>query len=277
MGKLINTNEYFIAIKILKRKYAEEMIEHGRILFNCAENWSNIKSKGQGDKNEGIFGRLINDKYLNINELKNKYNENLVIKRSNKYVTIKRKDVCRLPLYCYYVLKNLKWKSKYAINENLLKGKATIPNYYINDFYKCNKIFNEKDYNNTKNEDRPTIVIIKEPKLFEEKIIQTLTNNLFIDKNNVLNNYISYRKCNNDIFIDNNHPYELFKKDNCFSYQLEQRFVINDFSVMGKMSKENDNKFTIDIGNMSGYAEVLKDKYYKDDIICEANLITKYI
>lgn len=277
MGRLLNENEHFIAVKILERRYAVDMIKYGRIQFSCAENWSKIIIKGQGDKNEGIFGRQINNNEIKVEELMKKYHYNIDLNKSNKYVTYKRKDVCKLPAYCFYVINNSRWKltftDKQIDNENICRGITKISKHYINDFYRSNKINNEKDYNKTDLNDRPAIVIIFKPQIFEEKLVETIKSKFLIDERNILKNLINYRKSNNDIFINEHHPYELFNKDNRFSRQLEYRFVINDSSVMAEIPKENNNKFIIDIGNLSNCAVILKDQYYKNDLLCEANLI----
>lgn len=258
MSSFINGNDDVFLFKIIDTKYAQEFLHHGKLAFSCAKNYSELSKQGkpgQGDDEEGLFGRIKKDD-TRLKHLESYYGENLLketyVKDSN-YVDLRLTHVSFMPIYCLFSLKvndftkNIK-DPKPGINPATI----TISQEYF------------KDFRNSAN--KKSLILIDHGKEFihrlTDKIVENGYNPIWSDVN-----YIERNKT--FLYPPDYHPNELFCKDKSrFQDQKELRVIIKNKSL----EKDKGNLMFINIGDLSDIAQQI-DELPNDDLAIKARVI----
>lgn len=247
---IVNLEDTSFAMKLLTSDRAEKMIENGKLYFSCSKKWSTINKVGQGDKLEGVFAKINIENKEVLKLYKLHYGETLDIEYDENYMYLRNKNLCYLPSYCFYSLKNKFWNIN-GDPYNAVSGTTDISKEICRDF--SNK--------------KSSIVIIKDQAVFINQIIKQFEKK-GISKEKVIIEYIKYKDLEGQYYKMDNNECELFVKNKCFSYQREVRILINSQSLK---FKDYDEGFSIYIGNMSSYAELLEG-YFPEGLRLESEI-----
>ncbi len=244
--KDIRSNDFYIVLKCTDKKYAEDLMNKGTIMFNTARRWAEIEKesgKGQGDLYEGVFACCEADDDEAMACYKNKYRDT-EIQYSHDLVYFKRSSVMDMPAFCFFLL-----KQNVLNNESSKNWIANIPGKYFEDFADA---VSPDEIKYLKEEDKPSLVMI----LDMDKFINMIKSKLIsfgVNNHEILTQVISYRDKKVPFYCINQSPYELFLKDKSFQYQKECRIVINtrDPEILKKIIRK-----PFDIGSIHEFGQV---------------------
>lgn len=94
---------------------------------------------------------------------------------------------------------------------------------YFKDFAKT---LDKEAYKNCKDNEKPAVIMIRNPKEFRKRLEEYLIKN-GLNSNEIIYTPVTYLDKNKEFFIGSQPPYELFSKDVKFSNQSEVRVVLN--------------------------------------------------
>lgn len=256
----IRTNDFYVILKCTDKKYAQDLMRKGTIMFNTARRWAEIEEeagKGQGDLYEGVFACCEADDHQSIDYYKKKYRDT-EIQYSHNLVYFKRSSVIDMPAFCFFLLKQNSLDTK--LENNLLEY---IPEKYFEDFADA---VSPEEIKSLKDEDRPSLVMI----LDMDKFISMIKSKLIsfgVTDHQIITQVISYKDKKVPFYCINESPYELFLKDKSFEYQEECRIVINtrDKKILNKITREPFN-----IGPIHEFGQVSHD-FFNHDISWNLN------
>ncbi len=233
-----------LRFKIIDQKYIDLTRQSGEINFGCAEIYAKPPSdfsKGNYDKDEGLFARVSKDNHKYIKEQEDKYKHDLIKIENGKLIDLKLYSVMNIPTFCYYALfaddPEINYSVEQIVNEEATLHKLVIPfgNKIINDF--SNGPFGIVWFQN--NDD------------FYSSIKLTLgRENIF----SILSKRIEYvDRIDKEWICPDDHPMELFYKDDSFSYQKEKRLIITDEIANFSASKVKNKVVKINISKENVY------------------------
>jgi len=244
----------FLALKCIKRKYAELMVNQGSIRFSLPQKWVNMDlndgNRGQGDRFEGIFEVINNSNESKHKSLLRKYGNNLSYLAEGVFNYYRLLTTMQNPTYCFYTLKDTHLKGAKPI-EGFQDFNIEIPKKLFLDFATDSGIRCIEDWRKTKEEEQPVLVVVRNTERFYMSLAQACKD-LGIMRSSYLAHNIDYISIQGSEFVcPKNHPQELFYKDISFDYQCETRIVINSRKYRGM---ERD----INIGPMQEYADIVE-------------------
>jgi len=227
-GQWANPNGSFAIFRCTNVKYANELINQGTIMFNCAQAWADIemiKGKGQGDLYEGIFAAchlLDVDSVLSYHQ---QYDDVESI-CDGKLVYFKRKSVMNLPTFCFFILRQNLFDCSGKEGRQTLS--AHIPGAYFQDFAEG---LSADQVMLLDEEKRPSLVLIHDMDRFIEMIKSKLIT-LGVKESDILFQLVQYEDKHTPFYNPVGSPKELFLKDKSFYYQNEGRIVVNTTSKL---------------------------------------------
>lgn len=216
-------NNFFAILRCSNVKYANDLINSGTIMFNCARVWADMERKsgqGQGDLHEGIFASCHPLEIDSVLSYMQQYDD-VESEFDGKLVHFKRKSVMEMPAYCFYMLKQSLFNC--SGKEGIQTLTAEIPGRYFQDF--AAKMTKEQVMA-LDEEKRPALVAISDSDKFINMVKSKLIS-MGIKESEILVQVITYIDKQNPFYSLLESPRELFIKDNSFSYQSEGRIVIN--------------------------------------------------
>ena len=240
-------NAEIMTFKIINSEYIESTSLSGNLYFGCAEYYAYQEStgnKGQGDKDEGLYARVRNNNLSYIKEQESLHGIDLVKIENGKFIDLKLKSVINMPVYCFYSINVSDPIVKYFDESGETPKiryrtyKFTIPKVVFQDFsaesFGIMKFLNHTDL---------YLRIKKSLKAKGcERIIKTRIK------------YVNRER--REWFCPENHPAELFYKDNSFSYQKEGRIVVADSKISFINEKYSSKKYiALNIGNVAEIVE----------------------
>ena len=242
--------------KCTLKKYADTFV-NGKIKFSKPKVWIQEGlngNKGQGYRLEGVL-------YSSSNKIpydKNNF-ETFDYNGLNYY---RRKESTELYCFCIFGLNSDMFREKYIDRLGKEHVQATISNNYFAAFTNCKS---KDEYDKLDIQEKPSVIFIKNVHLFFEKI-KNFFINLGVNKEDIIILPVNYVDLDTTFFLNINSPYELFLKNNEFSYQSEIRIVINSNNkkYINYMEKNNG---IIDIGNIKNIVKPYD--YYFNDLILD--------
>ena len=216
--KLIPEDHALLLAKFGEYKWIKKLRD-GEVSFSCPGKYIYLAQRyhndEQGDENEAIFARLRKGD-IRINHAANKLNNDLEIIDDGKYVKLRRKSSCRVPVFCFYSI----------IGSDLLRnvthtGLQDLPHHFDNKIFTS---FAQKQITNVLNNDHIFTSLFIQPRPF----IFLLTKALFRKKYGFRMGRINYTEFERDEFYiepskDRN---ELFYKFPRYYYQQEVRICL---------------------------------------------------
>lgn len=160
-------NEYFAIFRCTKAKHANNLVNRGTVMFNCAKAWADMEKKngkGQGDLYEGVFAACRILDVPSILYYCQQYND-VETEGDGKLVYFKRKSVMQMPAFCFYMLKTNFFNC--SGKEGIQTLSTTIPGTYFQDFANGMTL---DEIMLIDEEKRPSLVLIHDPSKFIEMI-----------------------------------------------------------------------------------------------------------
>ncbi|MCW6110088.1 hypothetical protein [Clostridium sporogenes] len=259
------------SFKIIKQVYGKSSYNSNKIYFSCASNYAQIKNKGQGDIEEGLYARVHKDNHKYIDEQIKKYGSDLLQISNGDFVDLKLKSVMNMPVFCLFSIKGDNQCVSFKEMPAYFLKKPRIIHKYI---FKINKkIFLDFIVDEDgKVKDKPSILAY----LSLDKLLKEIKNSflyLGYDSEEIINRDINYiNRTNCEWFCPEDHPYELFyKSKEDFKYQHEHRIIIRDRNV-NLIDREKDKVFLLHLPNLKNFTRYSDMKSYGQ---CEISVITK--
>lgn len=244
----------FLTLKCIKRKYAELMVNQGRIRFSLPQKWVDMDlndgNRGQGDRFEGIFEVTNSSNESRYKSLLRKYGKNLCYLTEGEFNYYRLLTTMQNPTYCFYTLKDTHLKGAKPV-EGFQDFDIEIPKKLFLDFATENGIRNIQDWRETNKEEQPVLVVVRNTERFYMSLAQACKD-VGIMRSSYLAHNIDYIRIQDSEFAcPKDHPQELFYKDISLDYQCETRIVINSRKYRGKV-------LDINIGHMKDYADIVE-------------------
>lgn len=250
-------------------EYAEKFLTSGNLRFGTANEWIKealINEEGRGDLLEGSYIATNDNLVAKIHST----NKNIKVHEKNNLFFIQRTKVLKLRAYCLYGLSELNFtKSCRATN------KMKVPAGEISKDYFCTFFpnINQQEYDNLEKNKKPVVLLIKNTKLFMERLIACL-NSIGIKSDEILSGPITYIDKCIPHFLNVPAPLELFYKHLKFKNQSEFRIVINTKNKKAIKTLEKKDGI-LNIGNLRDIAEIY-DYYFEDLKMLINNGIIEY-
>lgn len=269
-------NNFTLAMRCTKTKYAEAFINKGEIKFGMPKSWVEYAEEhgdGLGDKYEGTMAFFSIMDFTNGIDLMKKYGTNSDMEYVNVKgrICIKKKRDMNLPCFCFYMLKHGMFMC--PKEEGCHQVAATVPSSYFKDFADNLSI---KEIEKLNEGERPAVIFIKDFNGFKDRLIKKLVEMGLKERDIMIEsiNYFDFNEFGLDGWLDfgKNSPKELFVKDIRFKEQSEGRIIINTYN--GALKKIFDNP--IEIGNLSDIA-FYEEWYPYEGMDVEATIEVKKI
>lgn len=254
-----NPNEFTMVFRCTRKDYAEALVNKGILKFNSPESWVNeaeLNGEGRGDRLEGTIAAYSLNDINTFIKLYDKYkmHSDLFITPIGEYGYLKRRNVMKLPCYCFFILKNSMFDCPSTEGRHRLK--TTISGSYFRDF--ANNLEPEEAEKLPENE-QPSIVIIKDFDVFRTRLKSYLLN-LGLEEEEIIDINCAYYDFGKFIRpgqcgwcdLNKEPPYELSIKSKKFEHQSEARFIIN---TKKKDIQEYLLNNVIEIGTLEDIAE----------------------
>lgn len=260
-NELIGKRKPLMLFRCTTQEFAERFIKSGNIRFGTPKEWIDCYKKsgnGRGDLLEGCFASVSDIKKREYEFYRTvRSNVTVIPDKVNKRYYFQSRDILGLRTFCLFSLnKELfsQWKEEEDRNYYPV-GK--ISKKYFSDF--SDEL--QKDYDNLSPDRKPVLLMIKNPKLFFDRLINKLCE-IGFEEDEILIQHVKYVIKDVDYYINEQIPYELFFKDISFNYQNEIRVVLFPKRFMENSILEQQNGI-IDLGCMKDIAEI-QDYYFKD-------------
>lgn len=239
-------------------KYANTLIDEGAIKFNTPYSWAEYGVTGRGDIFEGTFAACHQANVQKICEYYKMYND-VETQVRNQCIYFRRKRTMNLPCYCFYLLKTSKFEL--PKEEGVQKISGEIDSKYFKDFMDHKSL---EEIEEMKMEDRPSIVIINNPKKFIDMIVEALKK-IGVKESEIMIEFVEYQNKEVEHYCTAESPKELKIKPKAFEHQQEGRIIVNT---------DNDEIKTIlcnGVIKIGGIEDISKksDTYFEDGIIVE--------
>lgn len=243
------------------RNYAEKFIKTGNIRFGNPSEWIDYYKKngdGRGDLLEGSFASSdIYDDNL-VNTFKSlRTNVTFIKDERTGHFYFQSQDVLKLRTFCVFGLNTSLFPKSLEGEDKNIYPTGNISKQYFEDFWDKTKEETEQ----LPDEQKPVLLIIKNPHEFFERLRQSLYK-LGFKKNDFIIQPVFYMDKHQQFLVNAPMPHELFFKDNKFNYQSEIRVVLTPHNP-DLIKQLNDKNGILDIGCMQDIAEV--QKYYFSD------------
>lgn len=252
-------NAEIMTFKIINAEYIQSTILSGNIYFGCAEYYAYqelLGNKGQGDKDEGLYARVKKSNLSYIKEQEKLHGEDLVMIENGEFLDMKLKSVINMPIYCVY-----------SINANDLgvkcfdePGETPKIRYRTYKFDVSKEVFGDFSAENfgIMNFLNHTDLYLRVQKSLRSEGCK-----------HILKTRIKYvDRVDKEWICAEDHPAELFYKDNSFSYQKEGRIVVTDRKISFISEKLSNKKYrALNIGNVKKIVQ--KDAIKIQDIRVE--------
>lgn len=257
------------SFKIINQVHGKSSYRNKKIYFSCAANYAEIKNKGQGDVEEGLYARVHKDNYTYIDQQIRKHGSNLLQISNGDFVDLKLKSVMHMPVFCLFSIKgDNPYVSFKEIPAYFLKKPRIIHKYT----FKINKKFFH-DFivdENGKVKDMPSILSYLSLDILLKEIKNSFSY-IGYDSKDIINDDIHYiNRTNCEWFCPEDHPYELFYKSKMdFEYQHEHRIVIRDRNTK-LIDISKDKVFPLYLPNLKNFTLYSDVKTYNQ---CELSVI----
>lgn len=254
------------ALRCAKTKYNIDFVNKGQIKFGLPRLWvdeGKNNGDGRGDVAEGMFATFNIYDFQRVESMAEKYNipnSNIEIDNIGDRVYYRRKRTMSLPTFCLYGIKYDLFHIEQKVGKQRIVGK--IPGNYFSAFSNIH----DEDINNLPEEDKPSVVIIKNYDILKSRIITKLLD-IGVLENEIINApilYYDFKKYGQFGYyeINSQEPKELLFKRNDFEDQSEIRFIVNSRNEEIINYLRNN---TIEIGDLTDIAQMVKG-YFKDGI-----------
>lgn len=253
--------EMFMLFRCTTQEYAERFLKTGNIRFGTPQEWINYYKEhgdGRGDLLEGSFASIHNfdERPINFYKLYRPKTFMTYDERNGNYY-FQSTDVLGLRTFCLFGLdRSLFIRKAEGENRNEYPT-GSILKQYFEDFSDAT----QENYEELPKDKKPVLLMIKNPRKFFERLIQSLMQNGFA-RDEIIIRHVSYMDKKKQFLIGDAIPGELFAKDVSFSYQSEIRVVLMPQKEHLRELIENKNGI-FDLGGMNDIADI-QDYYFHD-------------
>ncbi len=225
-----------MTFKIINAAYIETTISSGNIYLGCAEYYAYqeiLGNKGQGDKDEGLYARVKKSNFSFIKEQRELHGADLIEIANGEFLDLKLKSVINMPVYCFYSINAFDTGVKYFDEP----GETPKIRYRTYKFTIPKKVFQDFSAENF-----GIMNFLNHTDLYN-RIEKSLKSE---GCKHILKTRIEYVSRNGIEWVcPENHPAELFYKDDSFSYQKEGRIVATDSAISFINEKFSDKKYRV--------------------------------
>lgn len=235
-------NAEIMTFKIINAEHICSTIQSGNIYFGCADYYAYqevLGNKGQGDRDEGLYARVKKSNLSYIKEQRRIHGADLIEYENAGFLDLKLKNVINMPVYCFYSINLTDPGVKYFDEP----GETPKIRYRTCKFNIPKKVF--EDFSAEKfgimNFLNHTDLYLRIRKSLRiEGCKHTLKRKI---------EYVS--RVGREWVCPENHPSELFYKDNSFSYQREGRIIVTDRKISFINEEFSNKKYrALNIGNV---------------------------